>query len=183
LTNRGLWPVRLAAWGLTICAPGGTAVVPQPPLTPAGDPYLLPNRSVVLWPYTPANDPRILWGEQYLCLRPDPGMAAPIKLGTQASEGWCGYVNGGHLFLKRVARQAPGATHPDGNCGVESYTAGDFIELETLGALVCLEPGESTCHSEHWFLFEGADASDEDALDRTIRHPVLETEPASTTSV
>lgn len=175
LTNLGVWPVRLAPWALTVMAPGGVAILPEPP--PGTPDQLLPNRVVALWPYTRAGDPRLLWGDRYLRVRPDPQRAAPVKVGMPAAEGWCGYVNQGHLFLKRVHFQ-PKAVYPDFGSGLECYAAGDFLELETLGPLVELEPGESTVHVEHWFLFEGAEADTEEQVTRTVLPCVRETDAA-----
>ncbi len=167
LTNEGLWPVRLAPWALTIVAPGGRAILPQPPMQ--GSDNLLPNRTLVLWPYTRLDDPRLEWGERYLRVRMDPSITPPTKVGTQVLSRWCAYAKEGSLFLKVVAYQ-PSAVHPDFNCSVEVYTAGDFLELETLGALVELNPGEETSHVEHWFLFEdpAIDAASEEQIDATI---------------
>lgn len=167
LTNEGLWPVRLAPWAITVMAPGGTAIFPQPPLTPADHNHLLPNRTIALWPYTPANDPRLLWGERFLRVKSDPAVARAIKVGTSSSEGWCGYVNGGRLFLKRLEHVA-GAEYPDLGCGVECYTAGDFLELETLAPLVTLAPGASANHVERWTLHERCNAETEVELGEYI---------------
>lgn len=173
VTNRGAWPVSIAPWALTVVAGGGTAVIPQPALQSSEN--LLPNRTLVLWPYTRLNDPRFAWGERYHRIRTDAALEAPIKIGTQPTEGWCGYVNRGRLFLKRVD-YVPGAAYPDHQCGIEVYTAGEFLELETLGRLVTLEPEQSAIHVERWFLFEGADASSEEALDETVLPRIRETE-------
>jgi hypothetical protein len=86
-----------------------------------------------------------------------------INVGTAASEGWCGYVNGVRLFLKRLT-YVPGAEYPDLGCGVECYTAGDFLELETLAPLVTLAPGESATHVERWSLHERCTAETEAEL-------------------
>lgn len=163
LTNQGLWPIRLAPWAITVMAPGGTAILPQPSITPADHDHLLPNRTIALWPYTPANDPRLLWGEKFIRVKPDPTNARAIKIGTSISEGWCGYQNCGRLFLKRVDF-VPGAEYPDMGCGVECYTAGDFLELETLAPLVTLLPGGSATHIERWSLHERCTAETEAEL-------------------
>ncbi len=46
-------------------------------------------------------------------------------------------------------------TYPDFGCNCETYTAGTFIELESLGPLEVVAPGESVQHLERWSLFEG----------------------------
>ncbi len=165
LTNQGLWPVTLAPWAITVMAPGGTAIIPQPELLPSTN--LLPNRSITLWPYTAPNDPRILWGGRFLRIRPDGNVPQPIKLGTQAHLGWCGYVNRHHFFLKRVPVQCSW-DYPDFGCGIECYTAEVFLELETLGPLTTLEPGASATHTEEWYLFDGTSSENEEAVARTV---------------
>ena len=46
-----------------------------------------------------------------------------------------------------------GARYPDFGCNFEVFTNPDFLELETLGPLVELQPGEVVEHVEHWWLF------------------------------
>jgi hypothetical protein len=46
LHNKGLWPVTLAPWGLSVMAPGGLGIIPQP--TSHHPDNLLPNRVVAL---------------------------------------------------------------------------------------------------------------------------------------
>src|SRR3712207_486565 len=57
VTNLSAWPVRLAAWGLTVMRGGGEAVIPHEPYGPHPE-HLLPARSLVLWPYTDMSDAR-----------------------------------------------------------------------------------------------------------------------------
>jgi hypothetical protein len=52
---------------------------------------------------------------------------------------------------------------------VETYTAGTFVELETLGPLVPVEAGAAATHEERWFLFKDvADAPDDATLERSL---------------
>jgi hypothetical protein len=155
LYNRGLWPVELAPWALSVMAPGGIGIVPQP--TAAHPDGLLPNRTLVLWPYTNMSDQRHLWGSKLILLRQDPQAQAPTKLGLSANDGWAAYLRGDHLFLK-LFDYVNGATYPDHGCSVEIYTNSHMLELETLGPLQRLDPGGSIEHVEHWFLFSGSEA-------------------------
>jgi hypothetical protein len=41
------------------------------------------------------------------------------------------------------------------NSNTEIYTAGGFIEVETLAPLQKVHPGETAEHAERWFLFQG----------------------------
>jgi hypothetical protein len=173
LTNQGLWPVTLAAWALSVMARGGRAVVPQSQRETPDN--LLPNRTLVLWPYTDLRDPRLELGSRYLSLQQDPRVSQPIKIGVSVDDGWAGYVRHGNLFLKRFIYQA-GAAYPDYGSSVETYTNADFLELETLGPLQELAPGQSAEHIEDWYLFRDADASDEAAVERTVLPRVRETD-------
>ncbi len=158
LRNEGLWTVRLAAWALSVMAPGGQAIVPQP--TKCHPDYLLPNRTLTLWPYTDMTDPRATWGSKYFVVRHSPSAESAFKIGVSASDGWAAYVRDGVCFLKRFD-YFEGATYPDGGCAVEIYTNSNpnMLELETLGPLTTLEPGEGVEHVEHWFLSKGIEPS------------------------
>ena len=46
------------------------------------------------------------------------------------------------------------------NSNTEIYTAGGFIEVETLAPLQKVAPGESAEHTERGFLFQGENAED-----------------------
>lgn len=167
LTNEGLWPVELAPWGLSVMAPGGLGIIPQP--TWHHPDNLLPNRTLTLWPYTDMTDERLHWGTKYITVRQDT-TAGPTKIGLSADDGWLAYLNDGVLFVKRFDHE-PCCTYPDGGCSIEMYTNERMLEVETLGPLVTLEPGCSVMHVERWYLFAGvslADAS-EASIDQTIK--------------
>ena len=74
-------------------------------------------------------------------------------------EAWAAYLLGSELFVKRYSA-APGA-YPDFGCSFETFTNADFLELETLGPLVRLAPGEFVYHTETWTLARGAWTADE----------------------
>lgn len=150
LTNEGLWPVEASPWALSVMATESTALIPQP----QGDPEaLLPNRTLTLWPYTDMTDARVRWGRRFVILRQDPTITQPIKLGMNAEDGWCACITGEILFLKCFDHFAD-ALYPDHGCSVESYANDRFLELETLGPMDYLEPGDSATHVERWHLFE-----------------------------
>ena len=166
LRNCGVWPVRLAPWALSVMAPGGLGIIPQP--TSHHPDNLLPNRVVVLWPYTNMADPRIHWGEKYITLRQDTS-AGPTKVGLSADDGWLAYWNAGVLFVKRFDYCAD-AIYPDGGCSVEMYTNERMLEAETLGPLVLLDPGCCVSHLERWYLFElSLPDYDEGSLDKLVK--------------
>ncbi len=152
LYNRLLWPVELAPWALSVMAPGGVAVVPLPPRG-RHEEHLLPTGALVLWAYTDMTDPRWAWGSRYLRLRQDPSRPSPQKVGVVApAENWLAYWRDGHLFVKMFS-PVPEARYPDFGSWVEVFTNAEMLELETLGPLTVLPPGEFVEHTEEWRLF------------------------------
>lgn len=168
VTNLGIWPVELAPWALTIMKGGGTTIFPQEPFA-SHDDSLLPARPIALWSFTDMADPRWTFGSKYVRLRTDTSIKGkPQKIGAAVKAGWAAYLRETTLFVKRFPYM-DGAAYPDYGSNFETYTDGDFMEVETLGPLAKLDPGESVTHTEHWFLFEGVDAGPtEDALDAAI---------------
>jgi len=151
LINLGDSSVTLAPWALSVMAAGGMAVVPQPAM--GEHPRdLLPNRNLVLWPYTDLSDPRWHFGRNYLLLRQD-ATRGPTKIGLSHQVGWSGYWVGGVLFLKRYDWQAT-AKYPDSGCNLEIFTNARMLELESLGPLTQLGAGQSVEHVERWELHE-----------------------------
>lgn len=149
LRNDGGTPIEVAAWGLSVMAPGGLLIVPQPPL--GQHPRdLLPNRCMVLWPYTDLSDPRIHLGRDFFTLRQSEGFP-PAKFGLSHREKWVAYILGDTLFLKSFDH-IPGAVYPDGGCNFETFTNDEMLEVESLSPLVTLQPGDSIGHDERWHL-------------------------------
>lgn len=149
-TNVGAAPVTLATWAITVMEPGGLEIIPRPPL--GEHPRdLLPDRVLVLWPYTDTSDDRWRWGREFITLRQTPH-SPPTKLGLRHRQGWVGYLMRSALFIKTVAFEE-GATYPDFGCNFETFTNAQMLELETLSPLRTLAPGESVGHTEAWRLF------------------------------
>ena len=151
LTNRGLWPVELAPWAITQLKPGGLGVLPQT-VTDTG---LLPNRRLALWPYTDINSPHIHWGNRFIFIDANLGDEA-LKIGWANPDGWLAYAVDNTLFVKEAPYQAD-AQYFDYSSSSECYCGAAFIELETLGPRVTLQPGESTTHREVWSLHADVD--------------------------
>jgi hypothetical protein len=161
VTNRGYWSVELAPWAITIMRYGGTTILPQEPYR-SHDEYLLPARPMTLWHYTDLSDPRWTLGRKFVRLRTDDTMEAPQKIGIANKLGWAAYLRSRTLFLKRVAYRE-NALYPDYGSNVETYTAGSFVEVETLGPLERLQPGQSTEHTEIWSLHANVETGTSEA--------------------
>jgi len=178
ITNCALWPIDLAPWGLTIMngTGGGTVVLPQEPYR-SHDDYLLPARPMVLWHYTDLSDPRWTFGKKYIRLAVDDALTEPQKVGIANKQGWAAYARRRTLFVKRFAF-SDGVAYPDCGCNCETYTAGSFVEVETLGPVFYLEPGESADHAERWQLFKDVTLGDTDDDVEAAIAPLLGAEQA-----
>lgn len=148
LRNTGREALEVAPWAVSMLRLGGVMVLPQPH-RPADEDGLLPNRRLVLWPYSRLADPRLDLGDRVIRVHAEPGPAN--KLGYFSRHGWLAYWLDGTLFSTRFELQ-PEAGYPDLGCNVECYFDHRFIELETLGPLVRLEPGQEAQHIETWQL-------------------------------
>jgi hypothetical protein len=174
LTNKGVWAIDLAPWALTIMRGGGVTVIPQEPYI-SHDDFLLPARPLVLWHYTDLADPRWTIGRKYLQLKTVEAGTEPQKAGVANKQGWCAYSLNKTLFVKRFPYK-DGSNYPDQGCNNEVYTAGSFMEVETLGPMNHLEPGQSAEHVERWYLYKGIDiGATEASLDAAISPIVAET--------
>jgi hypothetical protein len=69
------------------------------------------------------------------------------------------YVLDDAVFVKQFARD-PQANYPDGGCNCEMFTNQSMLEVETLGPLATLSPGQSVEHKENWAIFQGAGGFD-----------------------
>ena len=90
-------------------------------------------------------------GEQRVVL----GTMIDRETGAVANtQGWCAFhqEKSRNLFVKRHTWET-GAVYPDKGANYETYTAGTYMEVETLGPLRRLAPGESADHTETWQLF------------------------------
>jgi len=150
LENEGTQTVEFAPWAITQMIQGGVAILPQQ-IGPLDQTALLPNRHLVLWPYTRVHDPRLELHDDIVLVHGQPQLP-PCKIGYLNRRGWLGYWRNGALFVKRFKPQ-PDQAHPDFGCNAEVYCNDQFIELETIGPLARLEPGDSTTAEETWELY------------------------------
>ncbi|MDX2226963.1 MAG: hypothetical protein SFY92_07740 [Verrucomicrobiae bacterium] len=150
LHNRGPFPIEVAAWSLSVCAPGGFAHVPFGGR--ARPNKYLNDRIMTVWPYTDLSDKRGRFGKDFIRVTQDSTATTPYKLGLSANAGWTSYVLGQEAFIKTVAVQSLDGTvtYPDNNVGLEIYTCDKFLELETVGPLETIQPGGCLEHREIW---------------------------------
>ena len=144
----GEQPIELAPWSITQLRLGGLAILPLSQT--AG---LLPDRNIVLWPYSQVKDVRFQLFDDMVLLY-GRKMEHAFKIGNYNSQGWIAYALGNLLFVKRFATEQEGA-YPDLGCNVEAYVKDTCLELERLGTLVTLKPNESIALEETWEIITG----------------------------
>ncbi len=137
-----------APWAITMLPRGGHIVLPFA----AGDAAdLQANRNIVFWPYTRIDDPLVDVSDQFIVMSGERSDA--VKLGTLGLAGWGAYVVDGSVLIKRAAAD-PAALYPDLGASLQAYVAATFCELETLGPLATMAPGDAVEHDERWELHE-----------------------------
>ena len=164
LKNEGSRTLQYAPWPITQFRLGGVAVLPLP----SGDetPSISPNQLVVLWPYTSGTDDRLDIGDHRITVKARADK--PVKVGCLSAIGIAGYLVDGLLVVLRFD-PARAATHADLGCNLEVYCDDRTIELESLGPLATLGPGQSVIHDERWEIREVGLGMDVDAAEALLR--------------
>jgi len=157
ITNHDKQATELAVWTPTMMRAGGRAILPLPPRHAMDADHFLPVGVFGIWSYTDFTDARWRFGTEFVQLAQaeNPSGRFREQMGGIFNPGaWGAHFRRGTLFVKR-ARVMAGARYPDGGCNFELFTNPEFLEVETLGPLVDLKPGETAEHVEQWWLFDG----------------------------
>ena len=149
ITWHGQVPIELAPWTITQLPLGGVAILPQSELT-AGS---APTRSLALWPYASLTDPRLELHDDLILVH---GTADQkyFKAGSYNPFGWAAYLLDNVLFIKRFP-VSDFRMLPDMGSNVETFVWDAYLELETLGGLVLLQPGDAVTFDETWEILTG----------------------------
>jgi hypothetical protein len=171
ITNRHSQPTELAVWTPTMMRAGGRAILPLPARHEMDKDHVLPVGVFGVWSYTDFADPRWRLGTEFVELVQSENPIGRFREqmgGIFNSAGWGAHFRRGTLFVKQAA-VIGGAKYPDGGCNSELFTCPEFLEVETLGPLVTLRPGETAEHTERWCLFADVPVGDgEDWIRREI---------------
>ena len=151
IRNTGDKGFKCAPWAITQFRLGGVAILPHNAQFNE-DNQLLPDRSIILWPYTDINDARISIENQFIFIASDPP-GNPIKIGISNTCNWLAYYIDNHLFIKYAENKAPNHS-VDLGAVRECYCNSKFLELETLGAFRPVLPDEFIKHREVWRIIE-----------------------------
>ena len=147
LTNVGNETVKKGIWGITVTDKNGIAVLRQPERKTA----LLPDRQIVFWPYTRMNDERIMLGEKFIAVQQDPAdTQVPAKIGYTNMEGKLYCFNYGQAMSISYTPDYENGEYPDFNVSTEVYTNKAILEIESLGHIGNILPGQTVSHTETW---------------------------------
>lgn len=160
IQNASERPLTFAAWSLPVLRPGGRAFAPLDvgPATSFDS-----VRRLILWSYARFSDPRYVFGDRLVQIdharveAPPPGQVGrrddESKIGTDSTQGWAAYLLGDTLFIKRWRHEEGQRT--DGGATTEIYSSHEFLELEHLGPLGTIAPGEEIVLAEEWHILAG----------------------------
>ena len=126
-------------------------MIPNEPFASYAEETLLPVRNLTVWSYTDLSDSRWKFDRNFIRLRVDKDKSEPQKIGVLNKQNFIKYRLEDVVFTKQF-EYIESAVYPDLNSNTEIYTAGDFIEIETLAPLTRLSARSETEHTEFWQL-------------------------------
>ena len=150
--------VRHYHWSRTFAKGGGISLTPLNPHSRYPKGYLIYGPGKVM-DYNPADEPNVRVRDGVLEIIGPPSRP---KFVMDCSKGWLGYITlDDQLFIKKFK------IYPDRQYGdmaaptVSVWYNKDMVcEIEPLGPLEILEPGESAAFTEHWYLYDYTYPSD-----------------------
>jgi len=145
LKNCNPWEVETAAWGISMMPLGGSAFLP---LKNDGG-----MSGFLTFSYSKRSDPRLKILDDFVVINAAAAQP-PLKIGFLNAQGWMAYLKNDVLFIKRFNPEV-GQIHPDQNSNTEMYVEDKCIELESLAALVRLQPEQTVEHVEQWQWISG----------------------------
>lgn len=149
ITNTGKMTHTIAAWAITMLAPGGKVLLPFPRASTSHT--LQAANLLAFWPYTAPSDPRISYHADRIELFQDAHNEMPLKLGVRDAGVKLTYQRANIQFTK-MYRFDPQSAYPDLGCSAEVYLSPYYAELESLSPLQELPPGQTLRHEETWLL-------------------------------
>lgn len=138
---------KLCLWGLTVMKSGGKMEL----ALEEKDTGLLPNRNIVLWPYTDFFDERLNFYNNKIVIKSDERISKPLKIGAYNDEIKVKYTLGNNVFIKEFHGDKQ-KEYPDFYCNFESYTCDYIHEIESLSPMETVEKDQSITFSEIWTL-------------------------------
>jgi hypothetical protein len=136
---------RFSLWGLTVLKSGYTMRLKIDEKKEG----LLPNRNIVLWPYTDIHDKRLELTNSEIVIKSDKRVSQPLKIGTYNDNIKAVYEMGEYVFEKCFLGQGE---YPDFQCNFECYTNDKIFEIESLSPIKEIAENETFEFWEIWKL-------------------------------
>ena len=173
-TNHGDVPREIAPWAITgVAADAGFGLTR----------LRQDDRQVtVCWPPSQLSEPMIITHGEALALdfRIAP-RGSHFKIGTDTDCGWVACVNGRHALVS-MNNFRTGATYPEGGATVTMFRSGPmpdgpFAEIENVGPLAWVEPGETITLHQRLEIVDGGGAADIDTWLEVLDTAVARSRP------
>lgn len=145
LENTEESPQDLACWGISQFRLGGWAMLPSGGRRLSDG--LQADRAISVWPYTDLSDPRISWVNSGVEIKATAGPR--LKLGAGPEPRHLGYFIDGFLFTKTI-EAAGDMSYVDKGAVGQVFVDESFCELESIGPLTTVLPGQSITTMEAW---------------------------------
>lgn len=134
--------MTIGSWGVSTFA-GGEAEMFFGGGTPGA---LNPERSLSVWGTSDLS--RVRFAQNKIYAKHAPHMGT-FKIGFFSPEGRAALCAFGQKLTLTFGAEKDGV-YPDGGCNFELYMDAHVMELEALGKMTVLQPGECACHWEEW---------------------------------
>ncbi len=142
--NKSKGSIRLSVQTETPFDKNGFIFIPQSNIAEADT----PSRILTLWNGAKWTDERLYIGNQYVTVRGS-NNNAKLKIGSNNTAGWCGYISGTNSFIKRYIHNR-NALYPHCQCSTYAASKKDYISIQTSSPFYRIEPGEIARLVEHW---------------------------------
>ena len=152
IRNQGESTVRTYHWSRTFVKGGGISLTPMNPHSKYPEGYLIygPDNEMI---YKPEPEPNIRLRDDILEIIGPPSRP---KFVMDPDKGWLAYITtDDQLFIKKF-KIYPERPYWDMAAPTVSvwYNKDLMCEVEPLGPLEILEPGEAASFTEHWYLYD-----------------------------
>ena len=155
---------RYYYWSRVFAKGGGIAYVPLNPHSrfPKGYALYGPTNPKNVIFYKPDDEPNIKKREGILEVIDTPTLP---KFGFDASEGWLAYISKDDLLFITKFDIEPKEMYGDLLANTSSiwYYKDIVCEIEPIGPVAVMQPGDSSSFSEHWYLYDYAYPKDKKA--------------------
>ena len=123
----------------------GFIFVPQSNITETDK----PSRILTLWNDTKWTDSRLYIGNQYVTVQSDEHNSSKLKIGSNNTAGWCGYLCGVNSFIKRYIHNRT-ALYPHCYCSTYAASKNGYLSIQTSSPFYRIEPMEIARLVENW---------------------------------